>query len=92
LELVVVHGRFREDFRRARSANRYFERLRREADDVACVIVELIQGTAGVLPADRAFVQELRAVCDECGVLLIVDEVMTGFASGSLVRPLRCQR
>ena len=61
---------------------RAFDRLRREADDVACVLIELIQGGAGCLPAEQEFVRELRAVCDECGILLIVDEVLTGFRFG----------
>jgi glutamate-1-semialdehyde 2,1-aminomutase len=61
---------------------RAFDRIRREADALACVIIELIQGGACALPADRSFVQELRAVCDECGVLLVIDEVLTGFRLG----------
>jgi glutamate-1-semialdehyde 2,1-aminomutase len=61
---------------------RAFDRLRLEADEIACVIIELVQGVAGALPADREFVRELRAVCDECGVLLIVDEIITGFRFG----------
>jgi glutamate-1-semialdehyde 2,1-aminomutase len=61
---------------------RAFDRLRREADDLACVITELIQGAAGARPADREFVQELRSVCDECNVLLVIDEVLTGFRCG----------
>ena len=59
-----------------------FDRLRREADQVACVVLELVQGASGCLPADREFVHELRAICDECGVLLVIDEVMTGFRFG----------
>jgi len=42
------------------------------------VMLELIQGEAGVIPADVAFVQGLRALCDAHGLLLIVDEVQTG--------------
>ena len=42
------------------------------------VMLELIQGEAGVIPADVAFVQELRQLCDAHGLLLIVDEVQTG--------------
>ncbi|HUW38825.1 MAG TPA: acetylornithine transaminase [Rhodocyclaceae bacterium] len=42
------------------------------------VMLELIQGEAGVIPADVAFVKRLRALCDAHGLLLIVDEVQTG--------------
>lgn len=42
------------------------------------VMLELVQGEAGVVPADTAFVQGLRALCDTQGLLLIVDEVQTG--------------
>lgn len=42
------------------------------------VMVELVQGEAGVQVADAGFVRELRALCDEQHLLLIVDEVQTG--------------
>lgn len=44
---------------------------------LAAVIVEPMQGGAGALPADPAFLQGLRAACDEHEVLLVLDEVMT---------------
>jgi acetylornithine/N-succinyldiaminopimelate aminotransferase len=42
------------------------------------VMLEPIQGEAGVVPATAQFVQALRALCDERGLLLILDEVQTG--------------
>jgi succinylornithine aminotransferase len=42
------------------------------------VIVEPIQGEGGVMPADRAFLQRLRALCDQHNALLIFDEVQSG--------------
>ena len=60
-----------------------FIRMRKEASDLACVIIEGVQGGGGVLPADPSFMKELRAVCDELGVLLIRDEVITGFRLGT---------
>lgn len=42
------------------------------------VMLEPVQGEAGVIPADPAFLQGLRALCDRHGLLLIVDEVQTG--------------
>jgi acetylornithine/N-succinyldiaminopimelate aminotransferase len=48
------------------------------APDVAGIIVEPVQGEGGVLPAPRAFLPGLRALCDETSALLIADEVQTG--------------
>lgn len=48
-------------------------------DDVAAVIVELIQGEGGVNVASREFVKVLRKKTEETGSLLVVDEVQTGF-------------
>jgi acetylornithine/N-succinyldiaminopimelate aminotransferase len=42
------------------------------------VMLEPVQGEAGVWPATQAFSQDLRALCDEHGLLLIFDEVQTG--------------
>lgn len=47
--------------------------------ETACVIVELIQGEAGVVKGDPVFIKKLRKKCDDKGVLLIVDEIQTGF-------------
>lgn len=47
--------------------------------DIAAVIVELISGNMGVVPGDFDFIKRLREITKEYGVILIVDEVMTGF-------------
>lgn len=56
-----------------------FDRIRQEQARLAVVLVEGIQGAGGAIPADPSFLHELRAVCSECGVLLLVDEIITGF-------------
>lgn len=48
-----------------------------DADTVA-VMLEPVQGEAGVIAADTPFLQGLRALCDEHGLLLVLDEVQTG--------------
>jgi acetylornithine/succinyldiaminopimelate/putrescine aminotransferase len=48
-------------------------------DKTACVIIEPVQGEAGVVWAEQPFLQKLRERCDETGALLIFDEVQTGF-------------
>jgi acetylornithine/N-succinyldiaminopimelate aminotransferase len=46
--------------------------------DVAAIFVEPVQGEGGVIPAPPGFMQALRALCDEHGALLCLDEVQTG--------------
>jgi 4-aminobutyrate aminotransferase / (S)-3-amino-2-methylpropionate transaminase / 5-aminovalerate transaminase len=49
-------------------------------ETVAAVVVEPVQGEGGFVVAPPAFLQGLRAMCDQHGVVLVVDEVQTGFA------------
>lgn len=46
---------------------------------VACIWMELVTGEGGFIVAPKRYVQELRRFCDEHGILLIVDEIQTGF-------------
>ncbi len=46
--------------------------------EVAAIVIEPIQGEGGFHPAPDSFLRGLRAVCDEHGILLVVDEVQTG--------------
>lgn len=49
------------------------------------VMLELIQGEGGVIPADSKWIKELSLLCKEAGILLVVDEVQTGMGrTGSL--------
>lgn len=48
-------------------------------EQTAAVIIEPVQGNGGMIPAPAGFLTGLRQVCDRHGVLLIVDEVMSGF-------------
>src|SRR6185369_3083999 len=50
-----------------------------DASTIAAVIVEPMSGSTGVLPAPQGYLQRLRAICDKYGILLIFDEVITGF-------------
>jgi 4-aminobutyrate aminotransferase/(S)-3-amino-2-methylpropionate transaminase len=49
------------------------------ADHVAAIVFEPQQGEGGFIPADPVFVRGLRQVCDEHGIVLVADEVQTGF-------------
>ncbi|MFN3254506.1 MAG: aspartate aminotransferase family protein [Ilumatobacter sp.] len=56
------------------------EAMRNAVDgSVAAVLIETIQGEGGVNPASVEYVQGIRALCDEVGALMIVDEIQTGF-------------
>jgi 4-aminobutyrate aminotransferase len=48
-------------------------------DETAALVIEPILGEGGYVPAPPAFLQELRALCDKEGILLVVDEVQSGF-------------
>ncbi len=71
----IVHGQFND-----------LDSVRNLIDDDTCaVMVEPMQGEGGVIPADPAFLQGLRDLCDAFDALLIFDEVQTGAGrTGSL--------
>ncbi len=47
--------------------------------DVAAIIVEPVQGEGGFYPAPDAFMRALRSLCDDHGIVLVADEIQTGF-------------
>jgi len=49
------------------------------AETVAAIVVEPVQGEGGFIPAPAEFMEGVRAICDREGILLVVDEVQTGF-------------
>lgn len=54
-------------------------------EETAAIMLEPLQGEGGVTPATREYLQAVRALCDEAGILLIFDEVQTGVCrTGSL--------
>ncbi len=60
-----------------------------DASNIAAVIVEPVAGAGGVLVPPQGYLQRLREICDRHGILLIFDEVITGF--GRLGRPFASQ-
>lgn len=61
-----------------------------DASTIAAVIVEPMAGSTGVLLPPKGYLERLRAICDKHGILLVFDEVITGF--GRLGAPFAAQK
>lgn len=55
------------------------ETVKEYVADIACIIVEPISGNMGVIPPEEGFLEGLRRICDQYDIVLIFDEVITGF-------------
>src|ERR1700676_578788 len=66
-------------FVQANDANQLEAVLRRHAGSIACLLIEPIMGNCLGIAADPEYLRAARALCDQYGVLLVVDEVKTGF-------------
>lgn len=53
--------------------------IRANKDKIAAVIIEAVVGNMGVVKANKSFIMQLRELCNEENIVLIIDEVMTGF-------------
>ncbi len=56
-----------------------FDHLKQITDRTACVVIETIQGEAGVVLPQNNFLKQLRERCTEVGALLVIDEIQCGF-------------
>lgn len=63
--ISAIQARFRSDI---------------SAERVAAIVIEPVQGEGGFYPAPATFLRKLRELCDQHGIMLIVDEVQSGFA------------
>lgn len=82
---AVYHLPFAQDYRGPSSAEALAELERAlvtqvAPSEVAAVVVEPIQGEGGFVPAPEEFMRGLRRICDRHGIVLVVDEVQSGFA------------
>jgi len=78
--------KYRDEFEPLLPGHRFvpfnnLEKLSRAIDDeTAAIILEVVQGEGGVRLIDNQYLRSVREICDSRGILLIVDEVQTGFA------------
>ena len=78
-EGVPVSTRSFAHFVQANDANQLEDVLRRRADRIACLLIEPIMGNCLGIAADPEYLRAARSLCDRYGVVLIIDEVKTGF-------------
>ncbi|HEY6482251.1 MAG TPA: aspartate aminotransferase family protein [Steroidobacteraceae bacterium] len=78
-EGIPVSTRSFAHFVQANDANQLEDVFRRRADRIACLLIEPIMGNCLGIAADPEYLRAARALCDRYGVVLIIDEVKTGF-------------
>src|SRR6202167_1603713 len=78
-EGVPLSTRHFAHFVQANDANQLEDVLRRHAGSIACLLIEPIMGNCLGIAADPGYLRAARALCDKYGVLLVIDEVKTGF-------------
>lgn len=50
-----------------------------DPSDLACILIEPVQGEGGFIPMPKAFLEEVRNICNETGAMMICDEIQSGF-------------
>jgi glutamate-1-semialdehyde 2,1-aminomutase len=78
-EGIPVSSRSFAHFVQANDANGLEDVLRRKGNSIACLLIEPIMGNCLGIAADPEYLRTARELCDRYGVLLIIDEVKTGF-------------
>jgi glutamate-1-semialdehyde 2,1-aminomutase len=76
---VPVSSRSMAHFVQANDASGLEDVLRKHHASIACLLIEPIMGNCLGIAADPAYLRTARALCDKYGVLLVIDEVKTGF-------------
>jgi putrescine aminotransferase len=76
--LPIIQGVQHVEFGNAQAAEAAIKNLIAVGDTVAAMIVEPIQGEAGIVIPPQDYLKQLREICDRYGVFLILDEIQTG--------------
>jgi glutamate-1-semialdehyde 2,1-aminomutase len=78
-EGIPVSTRSFAHFVQANDANQLEDVFKRRADSIACLLIEPIMGNCLGIAAEPEYLRAARALCDQYGVVLVIDEVKTGF-------------
>jgi glutamate-1-semialdehyde 2,1-aminomutase len=78
-EGIPISSRSFAHFVQANDANQLEDVFRRKADRIACLLIEPIMGNCLGIAAEPEYLRAARALCDRYGVVLLIDEVKTGF-------------
>jgi len=78
-EGVPISSRSLAHFVQANDANQLEDVLKRHAGRIACLLIEPIMGNCLGIAAEPEYLRAARALCDQYGVVLLIDEVKTGF-------------
>ena len=78
-EGVPVNSRSLAHFVQANDANALEAVLKKHSGSIACLLIEPIMGNCLGIAADPEYLRQARALCDKFGVLMVIDEVKTGF-------------
>jgi glutamate-1-semialdehyde 2,1-aminomutase len=78
-EGIPVNARSMAHFVQANDANQLEEVFRRHAGRIACMLIEPIMGNCLGIAAEPEYLRTARALCDKHGVVMLIDEVKTGF-------------
>ena len=81
----VHHAPYPYYFKDERTDEQLIDELKRlfqvtiSPEEIAAIILEPVQGDGGIIVPSKQFIQEIRAICDEFGIVFIADEIQTGF-------------
>ena len=71
----ILDGLIRVEFNKISA----IERVLDDYDEISAILLEPIQGEGGIVPCDTSYLQEVRDICNQKNILLMIDEVQSGF-------------
>ena len=71
----ILDGLIRVEFNKISAIKRVLD----DHDEISAILLEPIQGEGGIVPCDTSYLQEVRDICNQKNILLMIDEVQSGF-------------
>ena len=71
----ILDGLIRVEFNKISAIKRVLD----DYDEISAILLEPIQGEGGIVPCDTSYLQEVRDICNQKNILLMIDEVQSGF-------------